>query len=98
MPKIAVEKLKPGMKLAKPVVNESGMILLGEGTELTEARIDRLNAMNIQSVDIEGAAKPQKTKEEMLADIAQRFSKTEHEPYMGVLKRLFLEHIEEMNA
>jgi len=37
-----VELLKSGAKLAKPVVNDSGMILIGEGTVLKESHIDRL--------------------------------------------------------
>lgn len=96
MPKILVSNLKPGMKLSKPVLNEGGMILVGEGTTLTDAHIDRLNNMNISSVYVEGSSQPQKPKEEMLAELNFRFKKSENEPYMGLLKRLFTEHIEEL--
>ncbi|MBI3592575.1 MAG: hypothetical protein HY099_03730 [Nitrospirae bacterium] len=84
------------MKLSKPVVNESGMIMLGEGTELTDALIERLNNMNVTSVYVEGAAKAEKPKNEVLSGLDARFKKTENEPYMAVLKRLFKEHIEEL--
>lgn len=94
MPKIAVGNLKPGMKLSKPVVNEAGMILLGEGTELTNALIERLQNMNVSSVFVEGVSKPQKSKEDALAEIDARFKKTENEPYMSMLKRLIKEHVE----
>lgn len=96
MPKVAVINVKPGMKLSKPVLNEAGMILVGEGTVLSDAHIDRLNNMNVSSVYVEGAAKPRKSKEDMFAELDSRFSKTENEPYMAILKRMFKEHIEEI--
>ncbi|MFO0751784.1 MAG: hypothetical protein U0411_00480 [Thermodesulfovibrionales bacterium] len=95
MPKVSVDSLKPGMKLAKPVVNESGMILLGEGTELTEAHIERLQNMTIGSVTVTGSAQSKKPKEEMLAALDARFSKTEGEPYMSFIKQVLAEQIEE---
>ncbi len=96
MPRVPVDKLKPGMKLAKPVTNPSGMTLLGEGTELTDELIERLNNMNITSVHIEGASKPQKPKEELLAELDARFEKTKDKPYMSTLKKLVREHIEDL--
>ncbi|MDI6729612.1 MAG: hypothetical protein QMD44_11920 [Thermodesulfovibrionales bacterium] len=96
MPKVTVNNLKPGMKLSKPVVNEAGMILLGEGTEITNALIERLQNMNVSSVFVEGASKPQKPKEEAMAEIDARFKKTENEPHMGMLKKLLKEHVEEL--
>lgn len=96
MPKVLISKLKPGMKLAKPVKNESGMILLGENTELSDSLIRRLENMNIESVSIIAEAQNEKSPEELLAELAQRFNKTENEPHMGLIKRLFEEHIRGM--
>lgn len=96
MAKISVNALKSGMKLTKPVVNDAGMVLLGEGTELTDTLIERLLNMDIGSVYVEGTASPGKSKEDMLAELDARFKKTENEPYMGMLKKLFKEHIEEL--
>lgn len=81
------------MKLAKPVRNDSGMILLGENTELSDSLIQRLENMNIESVSIIGEAQNEKPPEELLAELAVRFKKTENEPHMALLKRLFEEHI-----
>ncbi len=39
MIKVTPDKLQPGMRLARPVMNKAGMALLGEGTELTESRL-----------------------------------------------------------
>lgn len=96
MPKILVDidSLSPGMKLAKPVVNKAGMILLGEGTLITGVIIEKLNSMGVNSVYIEGSSKPQKTIEDVMLEIDERFRKTENEPYMYLLKRLLKKHIE----
>jgi hypothetical protein len=84
------------MKLAKPVRNESGMILLGENTELSDSLIRRLENMNIESVSIIAEAQNEKSPEELLAELGKRFKKTETEPHMGLIKRLFEEHIRGM--
>jgi hypothetical protein len=39
MIKVTPDKLQPGMRLARPVMNKSGMALFGEGTKLTELRL-----------------------------------------------------------
>ncbi len=96
MAKVPVDNLKEGMKLSKPVINENGMILLGEGTEITGAVIERLRNMSIGSVTVEGSSQPGKSKDEALAELDVRFRKTENEPYMGILKRLFEERIQEL--
>lgn len=96
MRKVSVDTLKPGMKVAKPVVNDSGMILFGAGTALTDSLIERLGNMNVGAVYVEGEAQRQKSKEELLAALDARFSKTGHEPHMAALKQLFKERIEGM--
>ena len=97
MKRVSVELLKPGAKLAKPVVNDSGMILIGEGTVLKDSHIDRLQSMSISSVFIEGTAGPLKTREELLAELDARFQKTEGEPYMLIVKRMFKDYIDGMS-
>jgi hypothetical protein len=94
MRKIAVDKLEPGMKLAKPVLAASGIVLLGEGTELNETRIERIGDMNITSVFIEGVSVQALPKEEMLAQLNARFKDVEDKPHMGMLKKIVQEHIE----
>ena len=94
MRKVLVESLKPGTKLAKPVLNDGGMIIIGDGTVLSDSHISRLQNMNISSVYVEGTAGPSKTKEELLAELDARFKKTEEEPYMSILKRVLKEQIE----
>jgi hypothetical protein len=94
LPKIPVNQLVPGMKLTKPVLNESGMVLLSGDNELTEATIEKLRNMNVDGVFIKGLAKPEKPKEEALSELYKRFEKVEQEPYMDMLKRVLKEHVE----
>jgi hypothetical protein len=42
MQKIPINKAKPGMTLAKPVLKENGMVLVAENTELTETHLATL--------------------------------------------------------
>jgi hypothetical protein len=94
MRKVSVDKLEPGMKLAKPVLAASGIALLGEGTELNETRIERIRDMNISAVFVEGVAMQAVPKEEMLAQVEARFKGVDNKPYMGMLKKAVQEHIE----
>lgn len=96
MIRVLITDLKTGMKLAQPIQNESGMVLLGEGTEITPSIIDRLHEMGLTSVLIQGKRMPKKSKEDVLADIDERFKKTENEKYMGSIKISLLEHIDEL--
>ncbi|MBF0505227.1 MAG: hypothetical protein HQL09_00170 [Nitrospirae bacterium] len=98
MKKVSVETLKPGVKLAKPVINDSGMIIIGEGTVLSDVHIERLHNMSINTVFIEGTAGPAKSKDELLAELDARFKKTGEEPYMPILKRILREQIEGMSV
>jgi hypothetical protein len=96
MPKIPVEQLKPGMKLARPLLNASGMVLMAEGTELTEARISKIENMGVDSVYIDGPSKPARPKEELLVSLDRRFAKVEGKPNMALIKKAVKEHIEAM--
>lgn len=45
--------LQPGQKLAMPVLNQNGVIMLGAGTQLTEKYIERLLQLKITEVYVE---------------------------------------------
>ena len=96
MPKIPIAKLKPGMKLAKPVLAKNGMVMLGEGTELNEAWVERLQDMDITSVFIDGPPIQTISKEQALAELDARFALVEGKPYMNIFKRITKEHIESL--
>lgn len=94
MSKLALDKLELGMKLAKPVTNAGGMVLLGENTELTSELIDRIKNMGIDSVYVQGISKPSVPREVMLSELDERFKMVEKEPHMDFLKKVLVEHIE----
>ena len=94
MPRITLDKLKPGMKLAKPVTNQNGLVMLAEDTDLTAALIEKISDLDIAGVYIKGMTQPDMPKEEMLANLDQRFKHVENEPYMDVIKQVLKEHIE----
>ncbi|GAU09739.1 hypothetical protein [Desulfoplanes formicivorans] len=54
MQKIPLPLAEPDMVLEKPVTRENGMILVGQGTVLTESLIARLKNMGIASVVVQG--------------------------------------------
>lgn len=94
MPKIALDKLQPGMKLAKPVTNRNGLVMLAEDTELTATLIDKISDLDIAGVFIQGMTQPDIPLEEMLDGLDKRFQSVENEPYMDVIKQALKEHIE----
>ncbi|MFQ3574176.1 MAG: hypothetical protein SNJ53_06035 [Thermodesulfovibrionales bacterium] len=96
MAKVPVTHLKPGMKLIKPVVNDAGMVMLGEGTVLTDQMINKISNMNISAVFVDGSSQKAKSKEETIKEIEERFSKSADTEQMRLLKRLMLEHVEEV--
>jgi hypothetical protein len=96
MPKLTPDKLQPGMKLTKPILNKAGIVLLGEGTELTETWIERIQDMDIADVQVEGSEQPLESKEELLAQVDERFKRVEDKPYMALFKRIIREHIEKL--
>ena len=94
MRKISLDGLEPGMRLAKPVLNGNGMVLVSEDTELTDLTIDKLKHMDVDSVYVQGPAEQAKPKEEMLHEFEERFGNAEGAPYMDLIKKAVREHIE----
>ncbi|MEW5773945.1 MAG: hypothetical protein AB1916_10540 [Thermodesulfobacteriota bacterium] len=54
MQKIPLNLAQPDMTLAKAVLRENGMVLVAEGTALTQALLDRLAAMHVEHLVVEG--------------------------------------------
>jgi len=94
MLRIAKEALSPGMKLAKPIMGRNGMVMLAEGTELSEKWIDRIQDMDVTGVFVEGASEPAVPLADELGGLETRFATVQHEPYMGLIKKIVRGHIE----
>jgi len=97
MQRIPVSDLKPGMVVAKAITNESGMVLLSEGTTLTDSLIVRLGRMDLSHISIEGASSSDKSKAELLSELDNRFKKTGKEKYMDIIKGVIKTRIEEVS-
>ncbi|MBW1739783.1 MAG: hypothetical protein JRJ42_01470 [Deltaproteobacteria bacterium] len=99
MQKIPVNLAKPGMKLAKPVANDRGIVLCGTGAELTEEMITRLSDMGVKRITVEGhpvdTGDPEKTLSQQIRELDARFKKVEGDPLMGRIKDIFLERLKE---
>jgi hypothetical protein len=94
MRRVAIDDLKEGMKLARQVINNDGMVLLGQDTELNPLLIDKIQALHISSVYVHGPRKALIPKDAALAALDERFRNTEGMPHMGTIKKLTREHIE----
>jgi hypothetical protein len=93
LPKISPDRLEAGMKLTKPVLR-GDMVLLSEGTVLTDSWVRRIQDMDIDGVHVDGPSQQSVPKEEMLSQLEQRFKNVEGKPCMGLLKKIMKEHIE----
>jgi hypothetical protein len=96
MPKIASDKLLPGMKLAKPIIGKNGMTLLGEGTELTERWIGNIQDMNVEWISVEGPSEQDVPLDEALASLEKRFETVDDKQYMASIKDLVRRKIESL--
>lgn len=97
MIKVPPDKLMPGMRLAKPIMNKAGMALLGEGTELTEAWIMRIQDMELEgAVCVEGKQEMEVPLDEILAALEKRFRTPEGNHRMEIIKRAAERHIRKL--
>ncbi len=90
MQKVPIDMVKPGMVLAKTILNEKGMALCAEGTELTAAIIERLMKMNVSHLTLKGhpveLGIETKTREQRVQELIMRFSRVQGDPIMDKLE------------
>jgi hypothetical protein len=97
MIKVTPDKLQPGMRLAKPVMNKAGMALLGEGTELTATWIARIQDMELEgAIYVEGKQEMEVPMDDMLAALERRFQSAEGNPRMEIIKSAAEKHIRKL--
>lgn len=76
MQKIPINKVIEGMMLAKPILREDGVVLMGEGTELTGVLIEKLKALEIKRIIVKGRpldlGTEEKTAEQFTAELDER--------------------------
>lgn len=82
------------MRLARGITNEGGITLFSEGTTLSVSHINRIKAMNIDSVYIEGSSAPAVPIGEEMALLDARFKRAENDSNMLKLKSLVRQYIQ----
>ncbi|MCX7856728.1 MAG: hypothetical protein N2513_01915 [Deltaproteobacteria bacterium] len=93
MPRVHIEDARPGMITSKPVINESGVVILNEGIELTEEILSRLKNLGVVEISIKATKRPSVPMEELLKKVEDRFQGLSGKPYMDVLKMAVIKHI-----
>jgi len=82
MKRVVIEELTAGMILAKPVTNNTGLVVLPLGAELDEATLSRLQRLGLTSLYVEGDAGDAsgKTLAELEAELDHRFRRVIDDP------------------
>jgi len=92
MKKVTTEEFQAGMKIAKKVENNNGMVLLPEGIVLSEAHVARLKKWGVEEIYVEGEAADGdsgsdivgdiKMNEEFTARLEHKFEQVKEDPIM----------------
>jgi len=93
MLKRLIENVEPGQKLLRPAATRAGVILVQPGEVLTEALIERLKSVGVDTVVIEGPPELDKTLDEAIAQVEQRFVGHEEDPWMMALQDIALRQL-----
>ena len=93
MQKIPLDMAKSGMKLAKDVLTDNGRVLCGQGTELTDSLLSRLDNLGIESITVEGFPVPMpgeevKPLEVLIEELEERFKMVTSEPLLMEIKEI----------
>ena len=86
MQKIPISLAEPGMIIAKPIVNDKGIQLVAEQTELTPTILERLRKMQIAHVTVVGAQPETAANDAAVAEdvraLNERFGRVKGDPLM----------------
>ena len=96
MKRIPLEQAKPGMVLAKPVINSAGMIVVAAGMALDEPRLAHLARRGTATVCVEGAAGDGELKslEDLERELDARFRKLDEEPQLSRIRQAIRHHLQ----
>ena len=97
MQRLPIELLESGMKTARDIANDDGIVLVSKATELTEKLIFRLENMNVRKVMVQGCPvnRPDllpKSLEEKLKDMTTGFSRVGEDPGMKKFRVILKAH------
>ena len=87
-------QLKPGMVISKDVQNFQGLLLLKEGTVLTEKNIKVLKSWGVTSVEIDGDGEKNRQKiSDSPADLKSAIEKEMKERFSNALDHPVMEEV-----
>jgi hypothetical protein len=98
MQKIPLLLAEPDMVLARDILrddNASGPPICGRGVTLTDALIERLKRMDVQTITVEGhpvRMDGDRSPEDILLALDTRFRKFENDPLTNKLKKIYRAH------
>ena len=97
MVRIRLRCVKPGMRLARPLVGDDGAVVAGVGTGLTPSLVRMLLAMDLESAWITADAavadwEEDKDLDRALADLEARFAYESRDPVRDALEAALREH------
>ena len=95
MKKVPIQEALPGMVLAKPVTNASGLIVAAAGLPLDEALIAHLERMGKAAVYVDSAPgeEPSKSLEDLERELNARFRKVQGDPELTRIREAIRRHL-----
>lgn len=96
MKRVVITEVLPGMVLAKPVTNATGLPIVPAGAELDQTMIDRLKHLELTSVYVEGDAGTVtgKTLAELEAELEHRFRLVIRDPLQQHILTALRQHLQ----
>ena len=96
MKRISIEHAQPGQILAQKLTRNDGVLLAGQGAEVTEGLLRMLSRMNIDTIVIEEeiTLSPEELEEiyqKRVADLSKRFARVERQPVLAALKAALID-------
>jgi len=94
--RISIEHAQPGQILAQKLTRNDGVLLAGQGAEVTEGLLRMLSRMNIDTIVIEEeiTLSPEELEEiyqKRVADLSKRFARVERQPVLAALKAALID-------
>lgn len=95
MKRISIDQAQPGQVLAQKLTRGDGVLLAGQGAEVTEGLLRMLSRMNIDSIVIEEeiSISPEEIEDiyqNRISELNLRFSRVESQPPLASLKNALI--------
>lgn len=93
MRRISIEKSKTGMRLAKPILNDYGTVLINKEIELTELMIQRLKMIGVDSIYIQDMRTEDIEIEDVLSEKTRELAmRTIKDTFQDLFKEKLIHH------